>query len=529
VRMRAGLRLACGAAAILSLSMSSCRRTETEPTWESSTSAVPGAALPLGGGSPSSEASAPAELGAITIEEAVLTALENNRALTVERLNPPIQRTFEQQERAAFDPLLSVEVSGSREEGDGGTGSEGRERSRSGEAVVSEFLPTGTAVELGAETDGTDGDATAEEYTTRAGLTVTQALLEGRGVAVNLADVRQARLDTRLSEYEFRGFAEALVAEVETTYWDYVLARRQVEILDESLTLARQQFEETQKRIRVGDLAETELAAAEAEIALRREALINARSRVDALRARLVRLVRPDALRAAGREVTPVSEPAVSPAELDPLQEHVELALRMRPDMNQARLLVRRGDLELVKTRNGLLPRMDLFISLGKSGYADSFGRSVEDIGGGYATTIGLTFEYAVADRAARARHRRAALTRQQLEESMRNVEDLVREDVELAYIEVKRAWEQVGATATTRRFQQEKLRAEMAKFRVGRSTALLVAQAQRDLVESQVAEVEAGTNYLKARTELFLKEGSLLERRGLSAPGREPLLEREE
>ena len=525
MRIVTGPRLAWGAAAVLALSLVSCAKMEADPPQVSSNPTVAGEPQPSDEKTPPAEASTPAGPMTITIEDAVLTALENNRALNVERLNPSIQRTFEQQERAAFDPLVSAEVSADETSGDERTGSESRDSSTSGKATVSELVPTGTTVELGVTTGPTaPAAAAAGDQTTRAALTVTQALLQGRGVAVNLADLRQARLDTQLSEYELRGFAEGLVAEVEDTYWDYVLARRQVEILNESLNLAQQQFDETQQRVRVGDLAETELAAAEAEVALRREALINARSTVDTLRARLVRLIRPSALQSADREVTPRSEPTVAAEPLDPLEEHVAVGLRMRPDLNQARLLVQQGDLELVKTKNGLLPRMDLFVSLGKTAYADSFGRSVRELGDGDDDlSVGLTFEYPLANRAARARRQRAVLTQQQLNGSLLNVEDLVREDVELAYIEVNRARQQVDATATTRKFQEEKLRAEMAKFRVGKSTALLVAQAQRDLVASQVSEVAATTNHLKARTDLFLKEGSLLERRGLNAPGRRP------
>jgi outer membrane protein len=526
VRIVTGSWPAGGAAVMLALSLASCARRQADLPQVPSSSTVAGAPSPAGEQTPPPEASTPAGPMTITIENAVLMALENNRALSVERLNPLIQRTFEQQERAAFDPAVSADVSVDEKSADDRAGTSSRDdSSTSGSAGVSELLPTGTTIDLSMTTGPTTSAAAAAgDQTTRAALTVTQALLQGRGVAVSLANLRQARLDAQLSEYELRGFAEALVAEVEDTYWDYVLARRQVEILDESLNLAQQQFDETQKRVNVGDLAETELAAAEAEVALRREALINARSTVDTLTARLVRLIRPNALPGTDRHVTPQSEPTISAEPLEPLEDHVAVGLQMRPDLNQARLLVQRGSLDLVKTKNGLLPRMDLFISLGKTGYADSFGRSVSDLGEDNDVSVGLSFDYALGNRAAKARHRTAVLTQQQLDDSLRNVEDLVREDVELAYIEVKRARQQVDATATTRKFQEEKLRAEMARFRVGKSTALLVALAQRDLVASQVSEVAAITNYLKARTDLFLKEGSLLERRGLSAPGRRPV-----
>ena len=472
--------------------------------------------------SPSTALAAPLE---ISIEGAVLLALENNRALRIERLNPPIQRTFEEEERAAFEPILSAEVSGSREKAESRSGGDTHSSSTEAGVGLTELLPTGTEIDVGVTTDRTWGTSQQEQHATRAGLTVTQALLRGAGLGANLADLRQARLDTQFSEYEIRGFAEALVAQVETTYWDYVLARRQVEIFEESLKLAEQQLEETQKRIRVGDLAETELAAAQAEVALRREARINARSRVATLRLRLLRLVRPAALAAHELELTPQSKPAASLSDLDDLEDHLAVALRMRPDLNQAQLLIQRGDLEIVKTKNGLLPRMDLFISLGKTGYADSFGRSARDIGSdGYDISTGVAFEFPVTNRDTKARRQRATLTRRQLGESLANIKDLVREDVHAAYIEVQRAREQVDATAATRHFQQEKLRAETAKFRVGKTTAILVAQAQRDLVASQVAEVAAVTNSLNALTELFRLEGSLLERRGITAPGRAPL-----
>jgi len=373
------------------------------------------------------------------------------------------------------------------------------------------------------------GSATREQHAARAGLTVTQALLQGRGLAPNLASLRQARLDAQISEYELRGYAEALVATVERTYWDYVLANQQVEIFSESLKLAEQQLKETNQRITVGDLAETERAAAQAELALRKEALINARSRVAALGVQLLRLVDPERRRAGEDTITPRTEPFVPEEALDAVEDHVTLAMAMRPDLGHARLLIQRSDLELVKTKNGLLPRMDLFITLGATGYAHSFGHAVGNLpNNGYDVGAGVRFEFPAINRQAKARHYQARVTRGQYRLALRNTEDLVREDVKTAYIEVQRARQQVDATAATRRFSEEKLRAETAKFHVGKSTALLVATAQRDLVSSQVSEVEAVTTYLKALIELYRLDGSLLVRRGIAAPGLTALSDRE-
>lgn len=495
------------------------------PETTARSSALPTVAAAAGGeGAQATAMPAPSPMpSSFSIEEAVLMALENNRALLVQRHAPPITRTFEEQERAVFDPVLSATAFASRQKSEGRSGGHARTNETGGSLALTEFLPTGTEVSVGALTDRSWGTGLRDQHATRAGLSVNQALLRGAGLGPNLADLRQARLDTRFSEYELRGFAEALVATVEDTYWDYVLALRQVEIVEESLHVAEQQLDETQQRVRVGSLAETELASAQAEVALRRESLINARSLVDTLRVRMLRLVNPAALTGSSRELTPLSKPVIPDAVLEPLESHLQVALRTRPDLNQARLLVQRDELELVKTGNGLLPRMDLFVNLGRTGYAGSFGGSVGDLpSDGYDLFAGLSFEFPVMNRDARARNQRARLTRSQTEEALRNVEDLVREDVESARIEVLRARQQVDATAATRRLQEEKLRAETTKFRVGKSTGLLVATAQRDLLVSQVSEVAAVTNYLKSLTDFYRLDGSLLERRGISAPGRE-------
>ena len=360
-------------------------------------------------------------------------------------------------------------------------------------------------------------------YTTRLGVDFNQALLRGFGSEVNLAELRQARLDTRLSEYELRGFTESLVAQVEQTYWEYALARRQIEIFEESLKIARRQLNETLELVEVGRLAETEKAAVQAEVAAQEQGLINARSEFETTHLRLLRLLNPPGNDPWQRQIELIHQPRLPEIRLDEVARHVQIARRMRPLLNQARLQVMRGELELVKTRNGLLPRMDLFVTLGKSGYADSFGDSVGEIGDkSYDAQVGLSFQYPVFNREAQASHRRALLSREQAGEALENLSQLVEVDVRAAYIEVNRAREQVGASTATRRFNEEKLRAENEKFRVGKSTSFLVSQAQRDLLVSRIAEVQAVANYLTALVDLYLTDGSLLERRGIAAPGRD-------
>jgi outer membrane protein TolC len=467
----------------------------------------------------------------VSIERAILLAMENNRSLIVQKMSPEIRRTFEDEERAVFDPVLSGQAAQRRSVAErlsraGSDTESSTVDAINGVIALDKLFPSGTAVGLDATTSYTDSSLYSDTFVSnRLGISVNQALLQGRSVRANMARVHQAGIDTQISEYELRGFTEVLVQSVEGGFWDYALAKRQIEIYTNSLSLAEQQMEEAQERITIGTLAETELAAAQAEVALRRENLINARSNLAMRRLNLLRLVNPSEIIDWDTDIILEYETSLPDTPLDPVEQHVQVALRMRPDLNQARLLIRRGELEIVRTRNGMLPVLDAFVTYGKTGYARTFSDATNELDeGSYDVEAGLLFAYPVRNRAARARHTRAVVSKQQSIKALENLVQLAQVDVRLAYIEVSRAHEQITATAATRTFQEEKLRVETEKFRVGKSTSLLVAQAQRDLVASQIAEIQAITNYFKALILLYRLEGSLLHRRGIAAPGVEPV-----
>jgi Outer membrane protein len=87
-----------------------------------------------------------------------------------------------------------------------------------------------------------------------------------------------------------------------------------------------------------------------------------------------------------------------------------------------------------------------------------------------------------------------------------------------LAVNELERALKQITASRETRVYREQSVQTEQDRFDVGSGTALDLAQAQRDLVESQIAEIRSQVDFQIARIQLYLAEGSLLERRGLLA-----------
>jgi outer membrane protein len=459
-------------------------------------------------GSPAAApAPAPAalEVPALSLREAVLRALQNNPSLKAQRLVPEVQRTTVGEQLGFLDPVLTAQA--------GHTWPAAATSAPGGaEAGLSLELATGTSLSAALSAGW---DPVSSGYDVQ----VTQSLLAGGRLSANLARVRQARLDVLASEHELRGFTQELVADVQQAYWDYYLALREREIYRESLALAERQLEEARVRAQVGQIAPIELAAPRAEVVSRREALREGEKSVQTTRFALLAAILP-----SGADLDEPVVLADSPAPVQPLEglaSHLSLASRRRPELLQARLELERGTLEVVRTRNGLLPRLDFFLALGGSGggtgYAGSFADTLPAAAQDAALSAGLSLELALGNRAARARAERARLARAQAEESLRALERTVESDVRTAWLEAGVAAQRVSTSAELRQLQEQTLAAETEKFRAGTSTTFLVAQAQRDLLAGQLAEAQAAVRYLLAVTTLYRLEGTLLERSGVA------------
>jgi outer membrane protein TolC len=458
----------------------------------------------------------------LSVEQAVMLGLRYNRDLNVSQLAPLIAGTFEQIERGTFDPELFAEAAYFKEKSTDTRDSAGDERDdltrdRSIVAGLRQGLPTGTAFEASVGQVGSTRDEDDEEQQSRLALSVTQSLLQGFGADVNLARVRQAELNTLASTHELQGFTESLLAGIEIAYWQYVLANEEIAIFEQSLAVAKKQREEVALRIEVGLLPEFEVAAFRAEEALRVQALINARSRLEESRLRLLRFIsaNPDGFFVGSIRTT--SEPRLVPQEITDLTDRLQLAEQSRADLLEARLRLQQHRLETIVTKNGLLPRLELFISLGKTGYGESFNASLREIDGdNYDLSGGLRFSQMLGNRAAEARNLASYTREKQAVEAVANLRQIVHLDVRLAVNEVERLRRQIDASRATRVYQEQTTNAEKERFDVGAGTALQVAQAQRDLLFTQIAEVEAIVNYRIALVQLYQAEGSLLERRGV-------------
>ena len=459
----------------------------------------------------------------IGVLDAILMGLENNSTISIQRLEPLVTNTYTREQQAPYDPTISVEATRNVIESQRRLGAlpnplELRLEDYSADLTISESLPTGTDIAITTGLTGSVSNLYKDQYTGTVGLTVTQSLLRGFSPRANLANLRKARLDVDISRAELKGVAEGVIAEIEKGYWTLYLAGQEIAIQQKSLDLALQQLAESQERVKVGKLPELELAAVEAEVASRRSALIDSQSHYEQARLHLLYVLNPQAANVWLKMPVLIDAPFIPIDTLELLEIHEEIAIKFRSDLQQAKLSLRKGELEIVKTKNGLLPKLDFFITLGTTAYSEIFKNALPDVNSPYYSIGGgLVFSRPVPNRQASAQLDRARYTRDQQTLAVNNLEKLVQHDIRMAYTEVRRARQQIEATRVTRELQERKLAAEVEKFRVGKSTNILVLQAQRDFTASQLDEASTMVAYLNALVNLYQMEGSLLERRGIN------------
>jgi len=457
----------------------------------------------------------------LSLESAVLMALDANPDLRVQSYQPLIAGTFIQRERARFYPSLFAELSQrdirstetARATGEQFEAEIEQLRLRGG---VEQTFSTGTDVTLSVGQSAESSNRAPDQDEASVALSFTQALLQGAGRRVNLAAIENAQLDLAISESELRGYIETVLANVERAYWRFWLAEETIAIADQALEVAQKQLEDLQQQIAVGQIARNEEAIARAEVARRRQTLIDARADASKRRVALLALIAPQQL---DHMYTPVSFPEPPEDETETtIEQRIALAEAARPDLQEARMRLEKRELDTLVTRNGRLPRLDFFAELAKIGYGPSSSEAWSDLSGsGYDVQAGIRLHYTPGRSADRARDAEAQFRKSQAEAAVENLRMQIGSRVRIARYELQRAIKQIEASAETLLHQQRTVEAEVERFQVGTGTALLVAQAQRDLLAVMIAEKDAQVQARLALLDLFLAEGSLLDRRGFA------------
>lgn len=457
----------------------------------------------------------------LSMDDAIKRALAKNLAIQVERYNPEILTTTIGVEQAVFDPIFKLDNNFNTQRlptASTLTGAVSATETRTVQPSLQQRFITGGNYTLSLNTTRTDTNSRLgfinPNYASELTFTLIQPLLRNFGLDFNRSRIRIARINRDISLDRLRQVVTSIVALVQNSYWDLVLAREIVQVRQQSLERAKDLNRRNKIMIEAGVLAPIEIYQSEAAVASREADFIVAEAAVgdaeDSLR-NLVNLEEDF----PGREIaiTPTDQPVVTVREVS-LEESLKEALEKRPEIAQGKGQILTREISARAAKNQVLPSLDFKGTFGFNGLGPEFSDDIDVLLGGrrYRAGAGLVLEIPIFNRAARQSLRRADLEAEQAANSLKQTQQNVVQEVRTSVRRVATNLKRVEATKVARVLAEKKLDAEEKKFRVGLSTSFQILEFQNDLAIAQSEETRANSEYSKSLVELERARGRLLE-----------------
>lgn len=471
-------------------------------------------------------AETPADTVPVTLGQAIYMALTNNLDISLQREAVVSADAGVLQAKGQFDPTVNAGYTQAEDnrtlEAESSVAAGGleavRTESQSAQLSVGGQIPLSTR--YNARLDNTASADTFndfdEEHVSRASLTLTQPLLEGRGHEVTTTGLRLARRNLHVSWLNFRIQVETVVQEVELAYWDLIRARRDLEVRQKSVEAAQTLLDHVRAKVDVGTAAEEELVQSESGLAQRRIALIAAQRSLE-LRDRILKDLIVRDLAAATARLEPVDEALLEPT-IPPYDDVLQEALAERPELDRARTLVAGAEDRLNQTRNTGLPQLDLEGSYGVNGLGGSFGESLENgrEGDNNAWSIGVVYTKPWPDRDRRGalRQQESALRQQRLQAKQEQRRIIL--EVGEVYDRLRASADQIEASEAAVTYAKKVLENERVRFEVQKATVYDLLLRETDHMEAALSLFQAMADFRKNRASLYRVRGALLERWGI-------------
>jgi outer membrane protein TolC len=324
-------------------------------------------------------------------------------------------------------------------------------------------------------------------------------------------------------------------------YWDLLYYREDVRVGEEALKTAQTLLKDNTRQVEIGALAAIEITRAKSEVAARRQDLIVAQTsyhqQEETLKTALAKHVDTDF---AGIGIEPTDKlPEPMPNDIPSLEEALSVAVKNRPEIEQAYLSMRNQDITVQAVRNRLLPTLNVFASYAPTGLSGHFlcgGNPLYQptcpegypgyVPGGASQALtqvihnrypdysfGVNLTVPIRNRAAQADEATALIQQRQIRVQLQQKINQIQQDVRNAVIAVTQAQVQIDSAKEATGLAKETLEGEQKKFLLGESVPFLVIQAQRDVTSAEGNEARARSNYAKALTQFEQATATVLDK----------------
>ncbi len=483
----------------------------------------------------------------LSLEQAILLALEHNLDLQVQRYNPIIAEFDWRAQYGAYDPILSggYEERITKTEGGGFNQNTGnafpssKSEVGAGAAGISGYLPFGTTydlnhgannvratspVQIGTNATGDPifGQAVRDTYSSGVQLTLTQPLLKDFWIDSPRLQMKLKNHDRRITHYDLERLAMDVITRVEKAYYSLIASRELVRVGESDVAVKKQFFDEQQQRVRVGTLAPLDAKLAQAELSLAEINLITVRQNEVDAEMTLKGLIQDNYIRQLTLRLDLTDRLLALPSQLETFDAFKE-AMEKRPDLQVERLNLEKQQIQLKFDFNQLFPSLDLFATWGANGLDRHLGNALDDLSTrrfpqdvyGFRFSIPLTLKKERMNYdASQARKAQKILQLLKLQES-------IVQDVEFQIRLLRTTWTTIPLLREQTTYQQAALEAEQKKLAEGKSTSFEVLKIASQVTKAQSDEISTLRNYNQAVSELNFRKGTTLERWHIDSPAR--------
>ncbi|MCS7079739.1 MAG: TolC family protein [Chloracidobacterium sp.] len=460
------------------------------------------AAEPQSGRRPSAPASSPGSSKPPLLLEQVFRLIEDRhpklRGSVIERQVATAKRIEKQ---GAFDPILSISTDYLRYNSSSkrgkvseafGVGTEVNFLTRSG---IKFFVASN--LNLGATKSPLSATGDAGEYLF--GLKVPlfrDFRVNAKSIGERQAFLGETQADIAVTQTRLELFRKAA-----DDYWDWVAAKRRLDVARDLLRLAEIRNDAIRQRTIAGDLPPIDAVEAEQEVQRRQAALAKAERDFQKAQFKLSLSLWLDDVTAqpppdegSVLDVSLQLEPTeVTEAEI---QDAIRLALQRRPELQAIAVLKDITRLDLDLARNQRRPILDFALAPGR------------DVGlGGIGTTLkaGFIFELPLRQRTADGRIAQAQLKLQKLELEERALRQQIITEINDTASAINAAWRRYLATKRELEAAIVLERGENQRFLLGDSSLFLVNQRERATAEARNKLIDVQAEYEQARAALRL------------------------
>ncbi len=334
-------------------------------------------------------------------------------------------------------------------------------------------------------------------------------LWRNRAIDERRADIMKADLQRAMVDPAVQGEVLGAVQVASNVYWSWIAAGKARDVTRNLLDVAIDRNQAIARQVELGNLPITELQQNQRLIASREAKLIEAERKLQSAAIKLSLFLRD----AEGRPVVPAPAllprelPNVEPLNLEEFPQHVDLALRQRPELRELSLLRQTVEVDLRQGENELLPNLSAVVEASKDvgGAASSKGDKTP-----FELQAGLLFDVPLQRSKARGKIQSAEGKLTQLSLKQQYQSNKIIAEVQDAVSARLAAYERLQQARASAELAKKLVEAEYRSFELGNSDVLRIAIQEAAELDAQILEIEALRDYFQAEADFRAAIGEL-------------------